>query len=604
MIDLAKALDVAIEAARAGGAILREEFHRAGGPRGSGGHAPVDEVVERLIRERLLGEFPTFGFLGEEEGAHGPGDAVHRWVVDPNDGTRSYLRGLRGSSISIALVHGGLPILGVVFAPVAPDDDGDLIAWAEGMPLLRNGKVVQPKPLAERLEAGQVVLVSQDADRNAAANARCVAPARFRAVPSIAYRLALVAAGEGDAAVSLNNPVDWDLAGGHALLRGAGGDLVTEGGQPIRYDRRGAGGRVFGASPALARQLAARPWESVFARGAAAGELKSLHPPVVPSPGRSVRSPLRLARAQGCLLGQVAGDSLGSLVEFRSAVEIAATYPGGVRNLADGGTWNTHAGQPTDDSELALLLGRCLVRGFDRRAIEKAYRDWLGSYPFDVGNTTRQGIMGVRDFASQANGGLMRVAPLGIYGHALETHELAELARSECELTHPHAICRDASAAFTIAVAHAIRGHAGPQEMHGAALSWCRDAGAAVEVVRTIEAAAAEPPADYQRQQGWVLIALQNAFFQLLHAKSLEEGVISTVMAGGDTDTNAAIAGALLGAAHGRDAVPLRWRNAVLSCRPIETGLQQRPRPFWPVDLLELAEALLLAGEGRRLAQG
>jgi hypothetical protein len=57
--------------------------------------------------------------------------------------------------------------------------------------------------------------------------------------------------------------------------------------------------------------------------------------------------------AQGCLLGQLAGDALGSLVEFRAPQDIRREYPNGIRELADGGTWNTIAGQPTDDSELS-----------------------------------------------------------------------------------------------------------------------------------------------------------------------------------------------------------------------------------------------------------
>ncbi len=73
-------------------------------------------------------------------------------------------------------------------------------------------------------------------------------------------------------------------------------------------------------------------------------------------------SPLRqaemLERAQGCLLGQLAGDALGSLVELQKPEQIRREYPNGVRELADGGTWNTIAGQPTDDSEMALLLAR------------------------------------------------------------------------------------------------------------------------------------------------------------------------------------------------------------------------------------------------------
>ena len=77
----------------------------------------------------------------------------------------------------------------------------------------------------------------------------------------------------------------------------------------------------------------------------------------------NVTSSAVLSRAQGCLLGQLIGDSLGSLVEFQRPERIRRSYPGGVRDMADGGTWNTIAGQPTDDSEMALLLARSLASG-------------------------------------------------------------------------------------------------------------------------------------------------------------------------------------------------------------------------------------------------
>jgi len=77
---------------------------------------------------------------------------------------------------------------------------------------------------------------------------------------------------------------------------------------------------------------------------------------------------------------QLAGDSLGSLVEFRAPDDIRREYPNGVRELADGGTWNTIAGQPTDDSEMALLLARMLAdqRLYDPEEARKAYIFWLG----------------------------------------------------------------------------------------------------------------------------------------------------------------------------------------------------------------------------------
>jgi ADP-ribosylglycohydrolase len=68
-----------------------------------------------------------------------------------------------------------------------------------------------------------------------------------------------------------------------------------------------------------------------------------------------------LSHAHGCLLGQFVGDALGSLVEFSSPEDIQREYPKGVRELADGGTWNTIAGQHTDGGEMALMLARMLV---------------------------------------------------------------------------------------------------------------------------------------------------------------------------------------------------------------------------------------------------
>src|SRR5207248_1551944 len=161
----------------------------------------------------------------------------------------------------------GVPVLGVVYAYAYPDDEGDLIAWAEGCPLTRNGKAItvdlDGHTLEERTNPPALVFVSQGADRRAASNQKCVAPGRYIALPSVAYRLARVAAGDGVAAVSLNGPHSWDFAAGHALLRGAGGVLVDEKGEPVRY---GADGQsvvrdCFGGSAAVVAELCRRDWQ-------------------------------------------------------------------------------------------------------------------------------------------------------------------------------------------------------------------------------------------------------------------------------------------------------------------------------------------------------
>lgn len=309
-----------------------------------------------------------------------------------------------------------------------------------------------------------------------------------------------------------------------------------------------------------------------------------------------------LSRAQGCLMGQLAGDSLGSLVEFKTPEEIRRLYPHGVKDLADGGIWQILAGQPTDDSEMALALARALVaqKTFDKEKIRAAYLDWFHSNPFDFGGTVAKALRDNRlTPESQANGALMRVSPLGIFcaRETITPEELAHYAEQEAALTHIHPICRQANILFVAAIAKAVRYGTDPESLYQTLLAHAHALSVEPELLTTLIRAAQQPPDDYVHKQGWVLIAFQNAIWQLIHAQNLEEGIMNTVMQGGDTDTNAAIAGALLGAVHGIEAIPERWQTIILNCRP-DTGLPHvnhpRPKRFWPVDALELATQLLL----------
>jgi len=464
--------------------------------------------------------------------------------------------------------------------------------------------------------------------------AETFAPARYRPMPSIAYRLALAAGGDASVGSSLKGAGDWDYAGGQALLRGTGADLYNEHGEPAAYSPRGESrSRVcLGTSPRVAREILTRPFREIY-RAHHRHDPTGLMPPR-PSlqPGHHVADPSLLRRAHGCLFGQLAGDALGSAVEFLSAPDIHQRYPNGLRNFVDGGRYKTIAGQPTDDSELALMLARTIERagGYDAELAARAYGYWLQSGPFDVGSTTARalgaipsvvlplvarssalhhgGITGryaadaarhAADHVSQSNGSLMRISPLGIWGHAMDSNMLANLARADSELTHPNEVCQEACAVYVVAIAHAIHSGSSPEETFQFAREWAALQCRAPSVFHALTAAEHSPPTDYVTNQSLVLIALQNAFYQLIHAESAEDGIVATVMSGGDTDTNAAIAGALLGAVHGRESLPARWRNLILTCRPIAgaPGVHRpRPEPFWPVDALELSERLLLAG--------
>mgnify|MGYP006269426983 CR=1 FL=1 len=599
------------------GVLLRAEFHRPGGPRGKHGKAPVDTEIATFLKARLLG-LHACGWRSEELPRQ-PSDSPDTWVVDPQDGTTAFLKGLRGSSISVGLVRNGAPVLGVVYAPTAPDDRGDFFAWAENLPPIRNGEIMAPigkaPPFALRADAetsnlwplaapdagdlgpGRVVAFNQDAGDFARANHERLYPARSLAVPSIAYRLALAAAGEIDAGVSLTSGLDpYDIAGGHALLCGVGGALIQLDGKPIVYKSHVSFRGCIGGRPGTVAELARR----------SLSHPSKAEPRKPARPKRRTPSALALSGAHGALLGQLAGDALGAAVEFQTADTIRARQPDGVRELVDGGHWNTLAGQPTDDSEMALALARRLVADghFDVEAIGRAYTAWWESRPFDMGTTTAVGLaalggQGRPNTRSESNGGLMRVSPIGVFA-AGRPALAARLAAADAALTHPNPVCIAASSAFAAAVAAGIGG-ADPGAMVSVALAHAGAGDGAAKVRTTILKALDAPPKRFDgADQGHVLIALANAFHRLHRRQGLEEALIETVAGGGDTDTNAAIAGALLGAAQGRGAIPLRWRNAVLTCRAISARGVTHPRPtrFWPDDALDLTEALLVAGPG------
>jgi fructose-1,6-bisphosphatase/inositol monophosphatase family enzyme/ADP-ribosylglycohydrolase len=577
-MDLSRALEAAQHAARAAGALLLADFHRSDGPRGHVDKAEADVEAEWEIRTRLLADFPEWGYLGEETGrVVAPGAPV--WLVDPNDGTRDYLVGRRGSAVSIGLVTDGRPVLGVVFVFGYPDDAGDLFAWAEGCgPLLRNGREIT-QHLTESLGPQDVVLVSSKGDRDPEGNLTCAAPARYRSLASIAHRLALVAAGEAAAATSLYSPCAWDYAAGHALLRGVQGALVDESGHEVGYTADGESRtrQAYGAARTLAEELARRPWKVPTRRGAPFVTVRLRR-------GEAIADPGLLSRAQGCLLAQVAGGSLGASPLLRDSGRLLA-------------------GQPIVGTEMALVLARALLaedRPPGPEAALEAYREWYRTEPADVDPGTRAALGGSPMAESAMGDPLLRVAPLALYNHRAEADDVATRARQDAALTHPNVSCTETAAALAVALAHAIATGAPPVEVHAAALAWAQRRATCPGLVEFLtDAASAAPPAAADPASAPAVF--WNAFFTLLHAESLEQGVRAAALRGRTAAAlHGAVAGALLGAVHGRGAVPEQWRVMVLTCRahPLRAA-HPRPPACWPVDLLEIAERLLIAPSGR-----
>lgn len=305
-----------------------------------------------------------------------------------------------------------------------------------------------------------------------------------------------------------------------------------------------------------------------------------------------------LDRAQGVLYGQFIGDSLGSLVEWMSPHEIEADYPNGVRELVDGGPHGLHAGQPTDDSEMALALARSLVSlsSFDLDDIRGAYERWMRSEPFSVGQTCRAALTGgYMSPDSQANGALMRISPLAVFGAGRPADadgSIAEAATEDAKITHINPLCTAVNATYVLTLTRIVREGLTRDAAVDTLQSVAREYGSP-EVEDLVERGLQAPPADFVQQMGWVTIAFTNAVYELARGDSFEESLVRTVGHGGDTDTNAAICGALLGGLYGAEAIPARWRETIDTCKAYPGTLRPRPEEYWPADVSQLARSLL-----------
>lgn len=218
------------------------------------GSSPVSEAdyaVDRFLREELMRARPDYGWLSEET-VDSPErlGARRTFVVDPIDGTRAFLERKNTWCVSVAVVEDGVPIAGVLDCPAL-----DEIFWAgETGPSFQNGRTISVRPPSDRPEIGgpkTIFRMLPEALRGR------IAAATY--VPSLAYRLALLARGSLDAALVKPNSHDWDLAAADLILRQAGGKVVDEHGSNLTY--AGSDVRhdmlVAGSDPLLAEILEA-----------------------------------------------------------------------------------------------------------------------------------------------------------------------------------------------------------------------------------------------------------------------------------------------------------------------------------------------------------
>lgn len=195
----------------------------------------ADEAADRVLRRILPA--PGEGWLSEESvDDHTRLDCARVWVVDPIDGTREFIQGIPEWCISIGLLEGGLPVAGGILNPAT----GELVLGSLEDGVTLNGapaRVTEPE-LAGAGGAGPISVLASRSELRRGEWER-FRNGRFDVRPcgSVAYKLGMVAAGLADATWTLVGKSEWDVVGGTALVRAAGGTVCLRDGTAPAFNQ-------------------------------------------------------------------------------------------------------------------------------------------------------------------------------------------------------------------------------------------------------------------------------------------------------------------------------------------------------------------------------
>ena len=316
-------------------------------------------------------------------------------------------------------------------------------------------------------------------------------------------------------------------------------------------------------------------------------------------------------KLEGMFYGCAVGDALGSPHEFKRFTR-AEQYTGTIYlPIIITSRWQGKKvgaiGQITDDTELTLILAGTIIKhkGYNRDAVVLAYLGWANAKTPFLGRNTRHLFVGVKTLRgyqkrwdkqflenptiaenAQSNGCLMRCSPLALLSDWEKAVEL------DCSLTNPNRVCVMSCKIYVGSLRDAFKGVPRAAIFANAqARSEHKEVSAVLEQVKRGEAR------DTTRLKGWVLHALYCAFSALLSGKSFHESMDWVIQKGGDTDTNACIAGGLLGAVLGHEKMALELTtrtniDLVLAAQVDDGDMSPRPPECHPRVISKLCSTL------------
>lgn len=283
----------------------------------------------------------------------------------------------------------------------------------------------------------------------------------------------------------------------------------------------------------------------------------------------------------GTIFGQAIGDALGLGTEFMSKTEVREKYPDGLKEysqiIRDYHRAKFQPGSWSDDTDMMLCIANAIIedKGINLHTIARNFKQWIyAPETRGVGQTTLK-VLSIAEYVEKphqvaeliwrmtrtknaANGSVMRTAIIG-----LKKENVAQTAEDVCKLTHFDPRCVGSCVIVSEIINHLI--------WHDEQLSYSQiitignkyDKSIAEYIDKAYYNGIESLELDEPSSIGYTLKALGSALWCLFHANNFEEGLLRVVNEGGDADTNAAVACAMLGAKFGYTSIPQKYTDGL-----------------------------------------
>ncbi len=286
-------------------------------------------------------------------------------------------------------------------------------------------------------------------------------------------------------------------------------------------------------------------------------------------------------KVKGVIYGQAIGDALGLGTEGMTDEDIAWKYPNGISHYSDifqdrhRKRWKI--GDWTDDTDMMLCIANAVIKdkGVNLTSIARNFKEWADGEPMGIGETTYK-VLSFGDYVekpfdaskmlwemshqqSAANGGVMRTSIVGLFPKAVE-----ECAENICRLTHYDPRCVGSCAIVSLLI-HSLVYEEEKLSYHkivDIAQRYDSRIREYIDLSLNTDIRALELQ-DWD-SVGYTLKTLAAGLWAYWNAPSFEGGLLSVVRAGGDADTNAAVACAILGAKFGFSAIPQEYIDGLI----------------------------------------